>query len=55
MPEALAACEAFVTSASAIVMPVVRIDGHPVGSGTPGPISQRLRAAFHIHTEAVPL
>src|SRR5215831_5640552 len=35
--EAYAAREAFVTAASQIVMPVVRIDGRPVGSGRPGP------------------
>ena len=49
--EAWAAREAFVTSASQIVMPVVRIDGRPVGSGRPGPISQRLRTDFHRYAE----
>ena len=49
--DALAACEAFVTSASAILMPVVRIDGSPIADGTPGPISRRLRAAFHASAE----
>jgi D-alanine transaminase len=45
--EAYAAAEAFVTSASQIVMPVVRIDGRTVGNGKPGPISMRLREEFH--------
>ncbi|MFL9826092.1 D-amino-acid transaminase [Rhodoplanes sp. SY1] len=49
--EALAAREAFVTAASQIVMPVVRIDGHPVAGGAPGPVAARLRAAFHRHAE----
>ena len=49
--EAWAAREAFVTSESQIVMPVVRIDGRPVGSGRPGPISQRLRTDFHRYAE----
>lgn len=49
--EALAAREAFVTAASQIVMPVVRIDGRPVGSGTPGPVAAALRRAFHDHAE----
>lgn len=49
--EALAAREAFVTAASQIVMPVVRIDGHPVGGGVPGPVAAALRAAFHRHAE----
>ena len=44
--EALAAREAFVTSASTFVLPVVEIDGHTVGDGTPGPIARRLRALY---------
>jgi D-alanine transaminase len=49
--EAYAAKEAFVTSASQIVMPVVRIDGKPVGSGRPGPVAAALRRDFHAHAE----
>jgi D-alanine transaminase len=49
--EAHAASEAFVTAASQIVMPVVRIDGHPVGDGMPGPVATRLRGEFHRHAE----
>jgi D-alanine transaminase len=45
--EAMAAREAFVTSASGTVMPVVTINGQPIGRGTPGPITKRLRAAYH--------
>jgi len=44
--EALAAREAFLTSASSFVLPVVRIDGKPVGNGAPGPVAQRLRARY---------
>jgi D-alanine transaminase len=44
--EAQAADEAFVTSASAFVMPVVGIDGAPVGAGAPGPITRRLREIY---------
>lgn len=44
--EALAAREAFFTSASAFAMPVVKIDGQPVGNGTPGPLVQELRALY---------
>ena len=45
--EARDAAEAFVTSASQIVMPVVSVDGQPIGDGTPGEISRRLRQEFH--------
>jgi D-alanine transaminase len=44
--EALAADEAFLTSASSFVMPVVSIDGKPVGSGKPGPLALKLRALY---------
>lgn len=45
--EAQEAAEAFVTSASQIVMPVVAIDGQTVGNGEPGGIARRLREEFH--------
>jgi D-alanine transaminase len=44
--EAKAADEAFVTSASAFVMPVVEIDGATVGMGKPGPVTARLREVY---------
>ncbi|MFN3075744.1 MAG: D-amino-acid transaminase [Alphaproteobacteria bacterium] len=40
--EAQAAAEAFLTSTTNFVMPVIRIDGRPVGSGKPGPITRKL-------------
>ena len=45
--EAKSAREAFQTSASGLVMPVVRIDGHVIGSGRPGDISLELRKIYH--------
>ncbi|MBO0766134.1 MAG: D-amino-acid transaminase [Hyphomicrobiaceae bacterium] len=45
--EAKAAREAFVTSATNIVMPVVKIDGQPIGNGAPGLLTERLRSEFH--------
>jgi D-alanine transaminase len=45
--EAYEAAEAFVTSASQIVMPVVAVDGRIVGNGQPGGIAKRLREEFH--------
>jgi D-alanine transaminase len=44
--EAMEADEAFTTSASAFVMPVVEIDGATIGDGTPGPIAKRLREIY---------
>ncbi|MBI1364823.1 MAG: D-amino-acid transaminase [Alphaproteobacteria bacterium] len=44
--EAVNAAEAFLTSATGLVMPVVRIDGKPIGEGKPGPVSRRLRNAY---------
>jgi len=44
--EAKAADEAFFTSASAFVMPVVEIDGQALGTGTPGPVTARLREIY---------
>ena len=49
--EAQGAREAFLTSASQIVMPIVRVDGRPVGNGKPGPVAMALRQAFHRHAE----
>jgi D-alanine transaminase len=51
--EAKAAREAFMTAASTIVMPIVRIDGEPVADGRPGSVATALRAAFHDVAEQV--
>lgn len=45
--EARRAREAFITSATNTVMPVVTIDGEPVGSGIVGGLTQTLRSHFH--------
>ncbi|MEO0750780.1 MAG: D-amino-acid transaminase [Pseudomonadota bacterium] len=44
--EAKEADEAFITSASAFVMPVVEIDGAALGDGTPGSVSKRMREIY---------
>jgi D-alanine transaminase len=49
--EAYAAREAFVTSASQTVLPVVSIDGRPVGNGAPGLVAAALRRDYHRHAE----
>jgi D-alanine transaminase len=46
LEEAKGAKEAFVTSASAFVMPVISIDGTSIGDGKPGALSKRLRAIY---------
>ncbi|HTV87641.1 MAG TPA: D-amino-acid transaminase [Stellaceae bacterium] len=47
--EAKAAREAFLTSTTCDVLPVVRIDEAPVGNGHPGLLTQKLRAAYLAH------
>jgi D-alanine transaminase len=49
--EAYGAREAFLTSASQVVLPVVRIDDRPIGNGAPGSIATALRAKFHFHAQ----
>lgn len=51
LAEAKAAREAFDTSATSIVMPVVRIDDSPIGNGAPGITTARLRKLFHAVAE----
>jgi D-alanine transaminase len=46
LEEAYAAQEAFLTSASALVMPVVEIDGRRIGGGQPGPVTRTLRDIY---------
>ena len=54
LDEALAADEAFISSATTIVLPVVSIDDSTIGTGEPGPITQKLRALYlaRLKTEA---
>ena len=50
--DAKAAREAFLTSTTADVLPVVRIDGSPIGNGHPGLLTQKVRAAYLAHVAA---
>jgi len=52
--EALKAREAFLTAATQIVMPVVKIDGQQIGDGRPGAVARALRARFHESAERGP-
>jgi D-alanine transaminase len=51
LEEAYAAREAFITSASQIVLPVVRINDRPVGNSAPGLLATALRREFHRFAE----
>jgi D-alanine transaminase len=44
--DALSAQEAFITGAGSLVLPVVSVDGKPVGEGRPGPVAARLRRLY---------
>lgn len=44
--EARAAKEAFITGAGTLVLPVIAVDGKPVGDGAPGPVASRLRRLY---------
>ena len=44
--------ECFLTGTAAEVVPVVRIDNRTIGTGKPGPVTQRLMEEFHRRTRA---
>lgn len=45
--------EIMITSASKEIVPIVRLDDKPVGSGKPGPVYQALRAGYDAHIAAL--
>lgn len=49
--EVKSAKEAFNTSATGLVMPVIAVDGVKIGDGRPGPIAQKIRRLFHDFAE----
>ncbi len=49
--EIAGAREAFFTSSTKGIFPVVQIDGRPVGDGNPGPVSKQLQKDFMAHLE----
>ncbi|HZE89662.1 MAG TPA: aminotransferase class IV [Verrucomicrobiae bacterium] len=51
-PALFGADEVFVTSTLQEVMPVVRLNGRPVGAGVPGPLTRRLHALFLARVES---
>jgi len=46
LAEAMRAREVFLTSANGAAVPIVAIDGKPVGDGKPGPVGRRIRALY---------
>jgi D-alanine transaminase len=44
--------ELFLAGTTVEIMPIVRVDGHPVGSGRPGPLTDRLMAKFRERTRS---
>jgi D-alanine transaminase len=46
--------EAFITSATSFVKPIVQIDGVPVADGEVGPVTRRLFALFARHVQGGP-
>lgn len=50
--EALSAREAFISSASSMIMPVVSIDGRPVANGAPGSLAGALRESYEAGEQA---
>jgi len=46
LDELLHADEVFLTGTTVEVLPVIRVDGQPVGSGKPGPVTLKLQASF---------
>lgn len=44
--DAYAAREAFTASATALIMPIIEIDGHLIGDGKPGAYTRRLRERY---------
>jgi D-alanine transaminase len=46
LDEVRVAAEVFITAASAFVLPVIALDGQPIGTGSPGPVARHLRQIY---------
>ena len=51
--EAYEADESFVTGATSMVMPVIEIDDHTIGSGKPGPVAQYLLKEYRAYVDGL--
>ncbi len=54
LEEARGAREAFLTSATSFVKPILALDGRPVGNGQVGPVVRRLFDLFARHVKGAP-
>lgn len=52
LAEAKAGAEMFLSSSTGCAMPIVELDGHKIGDGTPGPVAKRLIEAYRAYMEA---
>lgn len=52
LEEARNAREAFTTSTGAVIAPVLRLDGEPIGDGTPGPVTRMIQRLYYTHMGA---
>lgn len=53
LDDARTASEAFITSATSFVKPILKLDGRDVGDGTPGPVTRKLFDLFAVHVKGV--
>jgi D-alanine transaminase len=51
LDELMSAPEIWMTSSTREIMPVIELDGAPVGSGLPGPVWQRMQALYQDYKE----
>ena len=51
--EAYEAVEAFTSSATALITPVIEIDGHAIGNGKPGDITQKIYGEYRAYVDGL--
>jgi D-alanine transaminase len=52
LDELWAAKEAFTSSTGAMIAPLLALDGKPIGTGAPGPVTRKVQAAYYAHIGA---
>ena len=51
--EAYKADEAFSTGAAALIVPIVKLDDHVIGTGVPGPVARRLYEEYRAYADGL--